>query len=58
MANAKNLQEAEEIWRSTNNTLGMNHMIGSGNIVDKESPALVMETMANYTAYFRDNDPR
>lgn len=42
MAKAKNLQEAEQIWRNTNNTLGMNHMIASGNIADHKSPALVL----------------
>lgn len=27
--NAKNLQEAKDIWLTTNNTLGMNHMVAS-----------------------------
>ena len=58
MAKAKNLVEAEAIWRNTNNTLGMNHMVGSGNVYDEKLPALVFETMAGYTAYFRDHDKR
>ena len=29
MMHAQNLQEAKDIWLSTNNTLGMNHMIAS-----------------------------
>ena len=58
LAKAKNLEEAEYIWRNTNNTLGMNHMIGSGNVYDEKLPAIVMETMAGYTAFFRDHDKR
>ncbi len=58
MAKAQNLEQAEAIWRQTNNTLGMNHMIASGNVVDEQSPALVMETMAGYTAFFKDHDKR
>jgi hypothetical protein len=29
MMNARNLKEALTIWKQTNNTLGMNFMIGS-----------------------------
>jgi hypothetical protein len=58
MGNARDLGEAEQIWKKTNNTLGMNHMVASGNVADKKSPALAMETMAGYTAYFRDHDVR
>ena len=31
MMNANNLAESLNIWKKTNNTLGMNFMIGSGN---------------------------
>ncbi|XP_062518697.1 uncharacterized protein LOC134193864 [Corticium candelabrum] len=62
---AKNLSEAREIWMQTNNTVGFNHMIGSGNDAaayanNKRSQyaALAMETMYQYTAFFHDNDAR
>ena len=49
----------------TNNTVGFNHMIGSGNDAaayanNKRSQyaALAMETMYQYTAFFHDNDAR
>lgn len=59
MMNAKNLQEAKKIWQSTNNTLGMNFMIASASDnTPAGHPALAMETMRSYTAYFYDNDPR
>jgi len=54
LGNAGNLKEALSIWNQTNNTLGMNHGIGSAN--DQMFAAL--ETMAGYTAFFFDNDPR
>lgn len=54
MENAINLQQALAIWNTTKNTGGFNHMIGSA----KDSKAVVMETMANYTAFFYDNDLR
>lgn len=62
---AKNLSEARVIWEMTNNTVGFNHMIASGNDAfayksDKLSQyaAMAMETMYHYTAYFADNDVR
>ena len=58
MMHAQNLQEAKDIWLSTNNTLGMNHMIASAKDVITRQPAFVVETMRNYTAWFVDNDPR
>lgn len=51
MENAQNLKEALDIWFSTNNTLGMNHGIGSGN----EKIFVALETMANYTAVIHAN---
>jgi len=54
MENAENLEEAIALWKETNNTIGMNHMIGSASDVN----ALVMETMKDYTAYFYSDDPR
>jgi len=54
MENAKDLNEAQQLWKETNNTVGFNHMVGSGN----DLKSMVMETMGGYTAYFEDNDPR
>lgn len=54
LENAQNLEQATLLWQHTNNTLGMNHMVGSF----EDKGAVAMETMARYTAYFRDNDPR
>eukprot|EP01100_Stratorugosa_tubuloviscum_P012094 TRINITY_DN557_c0_g1_i1.p1 TRINITY_DN557_c0_g1~~TRINITY_DN557_c0_g1_i1.p1 ORF type:complete len:525 (-),score=215.46 TRINITY_DN557_c0_g1_i1:25-1539(-) len=54
MAQAYDLQSAMQFWNSTNNTLGMNHGIGSSS----DGKFLCLETMANYTAVFSDNDPR
>jgi hypothetical protein len=57
MQEADNLQEGLAVWHRTNNTVGFNHMIASAS--DAPSTAAVaMETMAGYTAYFFDNDPR
>ena len=58
MMHAKNLDEAMTIWRNTNNTLGMNFMISSAPDVYSGQPAVAMETMRGYTAFFRDNDAR
>jgi len=54
MENAKDLAEGKMVWEETNNTVGFNHMIGSA----KEPVAMVIETMANYNAYFLPMDPR
>ena len=54
METVHNLQEAVAFWRSTNNTMGINHGIGSS--VDKQF--LALETNAVYTAYFHANDSR
>jgi len=54
MENAKNLEEAQTLWEKTNNTVGFNHMIGSGS----DAQSMVMETMRGYNAFFRADDPR
>lgn len=54
MENAANIPEALALWKSTNNTAGFNHMVGSA----ADRSAVVMETMANYTAFFGADDPR
>eukprot|EP01100_Stratorugosa_tubuloviscum_P012095 TRINITY_DN557_c0_g2_i1.p1 TRINITY_DN557_c0_g2~~TRINITY_DN557_c0_g2_i1.p1 ORF type:complete len:498 (-),score=188.84 TRINITY_DN557_c0_g2_i1:264-1757(-) len=54
MAQYSDLQSIMKFWNATNNTLGMNHGIGSA----KDSKFLCLETMANYTAVFADNDTR
>ena len=54
MENASNLAQATAFWKATNNTLGINHGIGSA--TDKQF--LALETKAGYTAYFKANDPR
>lgn len=40
--NAHNISEAQTIWRNTNNTLGMNHMITSASDLKYGHPALVL----------------
>ena len=54
-----------QLWESTNNTVGFNHMVASGPDAtqfaagtSKGPVALAMETMYLYTAYFADDDPR
>lgn len=54
MEYASNLTAAKQLWESTNNTVGFNHMIASAS----DRSGLVEETMFGYTAYFQDNDPR
>lgn len=59
MMHASNLDEAKRIWLATNNTLGMNFMIASAkDNVPSGHPAVALETMRAYTAYFYDNDAR
>lgn len=58
MMHAKNLQEALAIWKATNNTLGMNFMISSASDLSSGHPAIAMETMRAYTAFFQDGDSR
>lgn len=61
---AKDITTAQELWAATNNTVGFNHMIASA--VDAKlyrqnqtkTVALALETMYQYTAYFKDNDTR
>lgn len=54
MEQASNLAEALQFWRDTNNTLGINHGIGSA----ADNQFVALETKAGYTAYFHANDPR
>jgi predicted choloylglycine hydrolase len=59
MMNARTLDEATRIWSSTKNALGMNFMITSGrDNIEGKYPAIVMETMRGYTAYFYEHDKR
>jgi hypothetical protein len=61
MENAYNVSQARSIFENTNNTVGFNHMASSeyDAMNNKGSPAAIaFETMAGYTAYFYDNDPR
>lgn len=58
MMNAANLKVAKELWNQTDNTLGMNHMIASAVDTVTGEPAFVVETMRDYTAWFKDNDIR
>jgi hypothetical protein len=39
---AKTLEDAKQIWHSTNNTLGMNHMVTSASDVATGEPAFVV----------------
>lgn len=61
MENAADLSEAWNLWEMTNNTVGYNHMITSASDVHTSGvshPAVAIETMAGYSAYFLDDDPR
>ena len=42
----------------TKNSLGMNFMVASAKDNKGGKPALVMETMRDYTAFFHDYDAR
>eukprot|EP01133_Synstelium_polycarpum_P011604 gene11604-13546_t len=55
MEEAIDIKEALQFWETTNNTMGMNHMLGA-QLDPSEHPAYALETMAGYTAYFPDND--
>ena len=54
MEMASTMSEALALWRATNNTLGINHGIGSA----KSRQYVAIETKASYSAYFFDNDTR
>ena len=54
MESVTTIDEAKSFWESTNNTLGINHGIGSA--VDKKF--LALETRAGYTAYVVGSVPR
>lgn len=59
MENAASLSDAWGLWEMTNNTVGFNHMVGSANdAVNSPHGALAIETMAGYSAFFLDDDPR
>lgn len=64
MEYAEDIVSARQLWASTNNTVGFNHMIASAPdaVLYREgktvSVALALETMYHYTAYFADNDTR
>lgn len=69
MESASNASEAVTLWKHTNNTVGFNHMVGSAQdaaaLLDggptaaaSAQPAVIMETMAGYTAFFGSMDPR
>ncbi len=54
MENTNDIASAMAFWESTNNTLGINHGVGSA----ADNQFLALETKAGYTAYFKANDPR
>lgn len=54
MERSSTLEQAMTVFNATNNTLGINHGVGSG--VDRRF--VVLETMRGYTAQFGANDPR
>lgn len=61
---AQNIVSAQELWNATNNTVGFNHMIASSPDAKlyrqgkTKTVALALETMYQYTAFFKDNDTR
>lgn len=54
MSQARNLADAKAMWAASNNTVGFNHAVASA----ADRNMYVMETEAQYTAYFEANDPR
>lgn len=54
MTNAKNIDEALAVWRSTNSTVGFNHGVGSA----ADGTAVLLETMMGSNAAFGANDVR
>jgi len=54
MENADDHLSAMTYWNSTNNTMGLNHGIGSS----KDNAFIALETKATYTAQFGADDPR
>jgi len=56
-----NIDQGKSYFQKTNNTMGINHMVASAidaSYSNDSHPAWALETMAHYTAYFQDNDPR
>ena len=58
MENSDDISDAWAIWEATNNTIGYNHMITSSKDAANGHGALALETIAGYSAYFLDDDPR
>jgi len=58
MENSNDINDAWALWEATNNTIGFNHMVASSKDAANGHGALALETMAGYTAYFLDDDPR
>ena len=60
MENANDLDQAIELWKRTNNTIGYNHMIAWQPPPGVYYPhqATVIETSATYNGFFHDMDPR
>ncbi|EDQ87662.1 uncharacterized protein MONBRDRAFT_33219 [Monosiga brevicollis MX1] len=54
MGTVKTQEDALDFWRNTNNTMGINHGIGTAS----DAKFVALETKAGYTAYFVDNDAR
>jgi Acyl-coenzyme A:6-aminopenicillanic acid acyl-transferase len=58
LEHVSSMSEARQLWSTTNNTLGLNHGIGSAHETGDSPRFMCLETCANYSAYFFDNDPR
>jgi len=54
MERVSSLAEAQTVWNQYNNTMGLNHGIGSAN----DNQFMALEVKAGYTAFFLANDPR
>jgi len=54
MERVTTLAEAQTVWQQYNNTMGLNHGIGSAN----DNAFMALEVKAGYTAFFMANDPR
>jgi len=54
MENADDHASVQKLWNDTENTMGLNHGIGSA----KDNQFLILEVKAGYTAYFHANDSR
>jgi len=54
MERASNLDQARNVWNQYNNTMGLNHGIGSS----ADGQFMALEVKAGYSAFFLANDPR